>query len=578
MASSRSDTDRDRRTFLKLAGSAAGSVALAGCIGGGGGGDGGDGGDSGDGGDGGGTTTTDDGGTTNGGGSSAPVLYQPSISQPMNQLDPAFVTSGAQDMHKNIYDELITEDADTHGPAAHLATEWESVGDNTWQFTIRDDVTFHDGTQLTAEDLRWSLERYIKLGRGFSSFWKGVVDPDSGVRAPDDTTLEIQTNEPYGPFIATLVQLRAVNKELVQQEASDDLGHDWLAKNEAGSGPYELAQWNQGSEFVIERDSDYWGGWDDPSPVGASGQPFETVRKTKVPEQSTIANLFGEREAVVTDNSLSPETYEQIEGMSGTEIHRSQQLSLHYSPIHCQKKPTDDKFVRKAITHAFDYQTAIEEIEGGTYPDDQARGPVPNNLEGHNDDIEPYEYDLDKAKDAIDQSSYTIDEINEIGITQHKTDPGGIRHREHLMLQSSLNEIGIKTEVVQTPWAEYSSIVADKETAPQIGLHNHSIKTLSPDSHTYLMHHPDAMGTYISMSWYNDPELTEVLEEARQTLDRDARHELYKEAQQMIVDAYPAIYISNPPWRLATHEPIDGVNYYGMLRWELNYHNMRWNP
>lgn len=573
MSADKLDKSRSRRNFLKLSGTTLGTVAIAGCSGDENGSDG----DSQD------TDNnqdTDDSSGNSGG--DVPVLTYASISELISELDPAYVVDLSQGQHVNIYDPLVHEDSETHAPKAHLAEEWEADG-TTWTFTIRDDVQFHDGTQVTAEDIRWSLERYIKLDRAFSSFWKGSIDPDEDISAPDDTTFVIETENVYGPLLSTLVQLRAVNKELVMEEAEnpeEDFGNSWLSQNEAGSGPYQLTQYTPGEtvSYEFERFEDYFLGWDEESPTGATGEPFEKTRGINVPEQNTISNLFGEREALHTDYSLSPDTYDQIESQDGTKTIEDTQLMLHYAPMNTQREPMDDRWVRLAVARAFDYETAITEIEGGSYPENEAIGAVPKNLFGHNKDLDPVEHDLDAAKAAIDESSYTIDEINEIGITQHNTDPSGVRPQEHLMLQSALNDLGIETEITQTPWADYSSLFSSPETAPQIGLHNMAIKNLSPQSHCELMHHPDAMGNYQSGAWYMDDELTTLLNDARETVDREQRVELYKEAQQIIYDAHSSIYISNPPWRMATHEGVDGFTYYGLPGWEMNYHDARWNP
>jgi peptide/nickel transport system substrate-binding protein len=566
----RETTVQPRRKFLTLAGGA-GTIAIAGCLGDGGdgGGDGGDGG-GGDGGDGGGGDSGDGGDGDGGGGGDTKQIQW--VDASTNQVictewDPAYVVDFSQGIHANMYDPLVFEDRETHQPAPHIAEDWEPENDTTWVFSIRDDVTFHSGNELTAHDVKYSFDRMMALERGFSSFWRGWVDPENGVEVRDDYTVAITTTQPYGPFVGSLCQLRIVDQELLQEHESDgDWGHEWLEEpNQAGSGPYQLAEFSAGELARLERYGDYWRGWE--------GNYYDEALLTAIEEESTVALRVPEGPYATTGYSLSTETYEQIADAETGKMVTDVQLNIMYHPINCQRPPFDDVKVREAVVYSYDYDSCIDNIlKGGQ----QARGPVPRGMFGHNEDLELPEKDLERARAAIDDSGYTLDEINDIGVlVQCWTDTGTMGRSSQLLI-SGMQELGIEAEFQLTPWAQYSEKAANVDQTPQVGGHFNAIKSLSPDSHTYLMHHPDASGTYLSQSWFYDDELTALLEEARGTVDFDERMERYKAAQKIISDNYVAVFAANPPWRLGQTVGVEGTNYYGMLNWEQYYWDWSW--
>jgi peptide/nickel transport system substrate-binding protein len=467
----------------------------------------------------------------------------------------------------NLYDPLVFEDPETSEPAPHIAESWEAEDDTTWVFSIRDDITFHSGNALDASDVEYSFKRAVDFGQGFSSFWDGWVDPQDGVEVRDDHTIEFTTTEPYGPFIGTLPQLRIVDSELLKEHESDgDWGNAWLEEpNVAGSGAYKLEEFQSGEQIRLKRFEDYWRGWE--------GNYFDEALLTTIEENSTIALKIPEGPYATTGYGLARETYENIDEHENGKIVEDVQLNLVYNPINCQKPPFDDIKVREAVVYSFDYESCVNDIlNGGT----QAQGPVPRGMFGHNDDLEMPEKDLERAEQAIKDSSYTLEEINDIGVLIECWTDSGQMGRSTLLLQSGLKELGIEAEFQLTPWAQYSEKASSKEETPQIGGHFNAVKSLSPDSHTYLMAHPSASGTYLSQSWFFDDELTEILDEARATVDFDERMELYKEAQRIMNQNYIAVFAANPPWTVGQTKGVGGTNYYGGVNWEQYYWDFNW--
>jgi len=545
----------DRRKFLKLVG--AGSAGLvAGCTG------------NEDTGDQDGTQTgSEDTDTSQNGDADGGEGYDFHFiaGQVFGTLDPAKQVDYTQGMAaQNLYDEFVTVDTDSYEPTAHIADSWEVEDDGaTWVFTIRDDVTFTDGSSMTAEDVVYSMERMLNMEAGYSSFWLDYLD-SSNVSARDEQTVVFEFDQPYGPALATLVQFYIVNSEVVQENAQGgDYGNDYLQNNSAGSGAYILENWEEGTSIETTAYEDYWKGWEENS--------FDTFRSTVITEQSTIINTMGEGGGDMTDQYMGTEAYRQMADMGNVRVPEVPQLQLFHLPLNTQKAPTDDVNVRKAIAYAFDYQSAVNDIIGGGAV---AAGPVPREMAGHSDNIEPMSQDLDRAQELLDQSDYTVEEINEIGLEHVVVAGTELQRQIGLLNQSELSKLGIEVEINPQQWATITDRATDPEETAHITNIFHTAKMPSPDSHTYLMYHPSSFGSYISQSWYTTDEVTQVLEEARRTTDLQTRLERYQEAQELVVERMPSVYIANPPYRIGINKNVGGWGYQGVMAFDWDIHSM----
>ena len=559
-----SSYDKERRNFLKLLGAGAASIAVAGCSGTD---ESGQGGTSGDG-------STDDSSSGSGSdddtgdssGSSGQNDFHFIAGQVFGTLDPAAQVDYTQGLAaQNLYDEFITVDPESLQPIAHIAESWDTEdGGQTWVFTLRDDVTFTDGKSLTAEDVVYSMRRMLNLEAGYSSFWLNYLNPED-VSARDEQTVEFGFNQTYGPALATFVQFYIVNSTVVKENEEDgDYGQEYLQQNSAGSGAYVLENWDQGNSIEASAYEDYWKGWEDNS--------FDTFRSTVITEQSTIINTMRQGNGDMTDQYMGTQAYEEMANMNNVRVPEVPQLQLFHLPLNCQRAPTDDLNVRKAIAYAFDYESAVENIIGGGAV---AAGPVPREMAGHNSDLEPMSQDLDRAKEFLDRSDYTVDEINEIGLEHVVVAGTELQRQIGLLNQAGLNELGIELEINPQQWATLTDRATSADETAHVTNIFHTAKMPSPDSHTYLMYHPSSFGSYISQSWYTTDEITSVLEDARSTTDLQERLSKYAEAQALIVEGMPSVYVANPPYRIGINENVEGWSYQGVMSFDWDVHSMQ---
>ncbi|MWV39780.1 ABC transporter substrate-binding protein [Natrialba sp. INN-245] len=537
-----SDSDRLRRGFMSLVGGSM-ATALAGC-----------------------TSDESPNGENDENGEREVVWVQNEVAR---TADPHKVTDlQTQVVTINRYDALLylTEDGTV---TDHLATDWESEEEGrVWTFTLRDDVEFHSGNELTADDVAYSMERALAIAEGDSDQWRDVLDPE-GIDVVDDYTIRFELDQPFGPFLQTLIRLTIVDSDLVRENETDgdhgeygDFGQEFLDEETAGSGPYTLAESGE-DEIIFERFDGYWRGWEE--------NQFDRARMVRVPEESTVRLMMERGEADITTATLTPEAFEEMGEYDNVEIVTADRLDLFYIPFNTEKPPLDDRNVREAFAYSIDYATINDLIR----PEDPiASGPVPQAMPGHNGDLDPYEQDLDRAQEALDRSDYTVEEINDIGIEHVFIASVPYMENIGLVFSEGLNELGIDVELNGQEWPTITERAVDPETAP----HTQQLYVFaaypSPDVYTSGMFHPSAFGTLNGVSHYTTDEIESVLDEARTTSNTEERRELYNVAQELIWEGYPAAFVANPDLQIAKNTSLGGYQHKGVTGYDYYWWDM----
>ncbi|WP_066248352.1 ABC transporter substrate-binding protein [Neobacillus drentensis] len=467
----------------------------------------------------------------------------------------------------NTYDPLVYPKVEEGSmePGPHIAESWKVSDDGkVYTFKIKEGVTFQSGNKLTAKDIVFSVQRMMAIKQGFSWLWSGVLNPDN-VKALDDYTVEFTLDNAYAPFVSTLTQLFIVDSAtiLANKEAGDfgdngDYGQKYLESHVAGSGPYLLTKWDRGSQLTFAKYDKYWKGW--------SEGKIEDWQMKIITEQATVKTMLNSGDADMVHQWLTVDTYKEFSKADGIVVDEQPSVQLQHIPINTQKAPTDDINVRKAILTAFDYSVATKQILGGAT---QAQGPVPNLVPGHNDKVTVYKKDIKKAKEYLAKSKYAGQDL-EVEFMYLSDTPS--QRQLAQLIQSNLKEIGIKVKLIGGPWTQVTEATAKVETTPHMVVISDTLKYPHVDSHTYGIYHPSAHGSYRSSSWYDDPATTEVLEKARKSVDVDEQMTYYKEAQKLIVDNAPSIYIANPNHRIAFRDYVKGYKYVGILGYDLGFY------
>lgn len=467
----------------------------------------------------------------------------------------------------NQYDPLLFIDPETQEPSPHLATDWSASDDGlTWDFQLRDDVTFHNGDTLTAEDVAFSMDRLMGIGQGYSFLFSGVIG-EGDTEAVDETTVRFNLNRPFSVMPAALTRLFIVNRSVVEPEASGgDYGSGYLQTNEAGSGPYQLGNWDQANaQFMLEAYDDYWGGWPD--------NRLDRVQWRLVNEVSTIKTMFGRGDADAVHLFFPDATKREIaDEFDNVRMEQEVENSTnaYYIFQHTQKEPLDDIHVRRAIAYAYDYETAINEILGGA----QMAGPVPPTLQGHNDNLSPIAQDLDRAEEELSQAEYSLEEINSITM-EDSYDPSLPTNRQAaLLLRQNLGELGIESvELVQEQFPALAERVQNKESSPHF-YHLFSPATV-PSAFSFLngLFLPSTFGTTNGGHWFSTEELQTLMQNAVETADPDEKLQLWREAQTIIQENHPALFVAQMPVLMPLNESVEGWTYRGSMGYDIYFND-----
>lgn len=443
----------------------------------------------------------------------------------------------------NIYDTLVFPQNDgTLKPM--LAEKWDVSSDNlTYTFYLRKGVKFHNGDELTADDVVFSTKRLLTIGEGFAYLFTDVV---KDVTAADTYTVKFTLNKPFAPFVETLVRLYILNKDQVTQNIKQngqygdmgDYGREWLITHDAGSGPYTVKELQQQAYLYAVRFDDYWGGWDKDAP-----DAFKLIDST---EEATVRTLINNRELEITDQWQTTENINAMSKIPGVSIATIFSGTILNVMLNTKKAPTDDVNFRKALAYAFDYDSIVKLFPGSV----KAKGPVPHDVPGNAADLMQYTYDIEKAKEYLQKSKYA-DKLDQYPVEVLTNSDVPDLEKIALSMQANAEKIGIKVNIVKAPWISIVDMMSKVDSTP-----NACIIFVAPHyneagSILESRYHSKSTGTWEQGEWLQSKEIDNMIEDALSTVDRNERFEKYKKIQEVLVDLCPTIWVLDQAERRA---------------------------
>lgn len=278
----------------------------------------------------------------------------------------------------HIFDTVVKHEGDGYVPS--LASEWTTTDDLTWTFTIRDDVTFSDGTPLTAADVKASIERVVALEGPLAPLWATLAT----VEAPDPTTLVVTTSEPFGGMLT--------NMSLLYVTPAAQTANDGFFLAPIGSGPFTVAAFEPGESLTLAARPDHWGG----------APTIGSLVFKQIPEVSSRVTALTTGEIDFTWG-LPPDQVPQLEGQDGITVTTAPSLAHYFQWFNSSRKPFDDPKVRQAMWHAIDAQTIVDALFPGMGT--LAQAPIQPPVFGFAANT-PYSYDPELAKQLLAEAGY----------------------------------------------------------------------------------------------------------------------------------------------------------------------------
>lgn len=436
----------------------------------------------------------------------------------------------------NLYDTLVYPT--TVGDVVpHAAESWDVSADGlTWTFHLKQGIKFHDGSELTAEDVAFSMDRLTTIGEGYAYLFMGRVESTEVV---DDYTVRFHMAKPFGPFLITLTRLYILNKECVMDNIKTpgpygefgDYGKEYLLTHDCGSGPYKLKEMRLEEYEVMERFDDYWGEFKPNAP--------DEVKFIGTTEPVTIRTMMSRRELEITDQWQTLEGWEALDAIEGVDIAGFYPGTVFFYMMHTRKPPTDDVHFRRAMSWAFDYETVYKDLFPGSR---QSRGPVATGFPGHDPSTFQYHRDLDKAMEELKQSKY-YDQLDQYPVEVHWCAEVPDEEKVALLFMSNMADIGIQVNIVKTPWMSMIEEVADIDASPNI--ETIFVAPHYPEAGSMLesRYHSNSAATWEQNEWLLNPAVDWLIDDAIATLDREKRFEKYGLIQRMAADLAWSIFV-----------------------------------
>ncbi|HJE18793.1 MAG TPA: glutathione ABC transporter substrate-binding protein [Aliicoccus persicus] len=459
----------------------------------------------------------------------------------------------SSNVRANIYDTLTILDENME-VQPHLAVEWEETDENTYSFTLRDDVVFHDGTEFNAEVVRANLLRVTD--ENFASQRAFLYEMITDIEVVDDYTVEITTEYPFAPLLSHLahdaggmLSLDVITEDYNQALEGTDYDYEsyvealvageefdedvvaaigenigeYAAQNPIGTGPFVLESRSPGDNTVLVRNDDYF---DEPALLDSV--TFKVVSETA----SRIAELEGGYSHVI--GAVDPISRDRVENHDETYLDETESMSLSYVGFNVEAEYLDDPLVRQAISYAIDREAIIAGIYDGVGI--EAIGPLAPAVFGYDENVEGITYDMDRAKELMAEAGY--EDGFEISLW---TNDNPQRVDTAVFMQESLAELNIDVSIEQVEWGAYLERTADGEH--DMFILGWSVVTGDADYGMYPLFHSEQVGAPGNRSFIQNDELDELLEAGRQAIDPEERLEHYSAAQDLLVDLAPMVYI-----------------------------------
>jgi peptide/nickel transport system substrate-binding protein len=445
-------------------------------------------------------------------------------------LDPITVTDGESfKVTKNIFETLVEFGPQDTEVNPGLAEDWEISDDGlTYTFFLRQGVKFHDGTDFNADAVVYNFERwmngtkdkfyyYASMFGGFKGDEGHVIEE---VKAVDEYTVEFKLKRPQAPFLKNL----AMSPFGIASPAALEEYGEKFTENPVGTGPFKFVEWKRNDKIVLEKNENYW----------KEGYPkLDGIIFKSIPENSARLNALMTGEIDLADG-INPTDVPQIESNPNLQLFKRPSMNVGYLGFTATRKPFDNPLVRQALNHAIDRQAIIDAFYAGMA--EPAKNPMPPVIPGYNDEIEPYEYDLEKAKKLLEEAGYPDGFEMELWAmpVPRPYMPDGQKVAE--VIQASFEKIGVKAKIVSFEWATYLEKARNGEA--DAFLLGWTGDNGDADNFLYVLLDKDNIGSN-NYTYYSNDELHDILIQAQTEIDEEKRNELYKKAQEIIREDAP---------------------------------------
>ncbi|MEZ4520744.1 MAG: ABC transporter substrate-binding protein [Thermomicrobiales bacterium] len=440
----------------------------------------------------------------------------------------------------SMYQSLVRSDRTATGIEPAIAESWDISDDGlVYTFHLRPGVKFADGSELSTEDVIWSLER---ARDSEESPWSFTLANAADITAPDDSTIEITLSAGDAAFLAAVSMF---NSSIISKAYVEENGEDILKDHSMGTGPFYLKEWAVSEYTLLARNEYYW----------EEGLPhLDEVKVITVPDSnSAILQLQGgEVDGVIGQISIPYNRVAELQSDPDINVILATASYNYFARVNTAfpepNPPFDDLKVRQAMAYAIDYDQLIETVQFGIA--ERSTTIIPNGALYHNPNIPPHEFDLDKAKELMAESEHPDGGDAEVLISAGNPQQEALA----IALQAMWKEIGIN--LIISPLD--NAVIRDRTNAGDydVRLGGWTNDMIDPDQILGYFTLPDASD--YAKTGYSNPRVEELVRAAKTELDPEKRQEMYYEVQEIYREEGPLFYLFSIPYIDALQNYVKG--------------------
>lgn len=410
-----------------------------------------------------------------------------------------------------------------------LATEWKVADDNvTWTFTIRQNVKFHDGTPMTVEDVKYSLERILDQAIASPRRGQFAATIDSvAVEGTDKVIVKLKA--PNAGFLASLGNAYVVPKAIAST------GKDALTAKPIGTGPFKFVERKADEHFTMAVNPDYWGG----------KANIDEIILRPIPDANT-RTVELETGGVDLIPTLAAADVERVTKNEKLRVESSVGSNYRFIFFNLEKPPFDNKNLRLAVAHAINKDQIIKTIYPGVA--ERAEGPIPPVSFAYDKAFKGIPYDVEKAKKLVQESGVANPTI------EYLISTGDQNTREAQLIQAMLTQIGFKVNIRTV---EFGTFLEEAKKGnfnmARVGW------TVAPEPNE-LLYSRYHTGTPEGFNWsrFSNSAVDKLLEDGIKEQDPAKRAKIYQDAQRLIVDEAPEFHIFHEARLYGVNKRVEG--------------------
>ncbi len=448
-------------------------------------------------------------------------------------------------MFMNIYDQLIKVANNGLDLTPDLAEKWDSSTDGTeFTFHIRQGVKFSDGTDMTVDDIVWSITR---AKDDPSQLWTFTLEQVDTITAPDASTVVIKLKQPWAPFLADICMF---NASIISKAFATKVTEAKLVDQCMGTGPFALKEWQKSVSMTLEKNQYYW----------EQGLPkLDTIVVPIVTDSnSRILQLKGGQvDGIIGQDDIPLSAVSDLKSNSDLVVTNFTSTYNNFVVLNVRNAPLSDVKVRQALNYATDNDSIIKSILFGNAAFSNSF--MPNGALYWNPDQKGYPFDIDMAKQLMSQSTVPDGFTLEFQLLSGNA----LALQIATAMKDTFSQIKVNLDIQQLEQGVLKDNYRNNKFQAQLSGWTNDI--IDPDELVSYAILPQSTQNYHT-GWTNQQAI-DLANKGRTTLDPTQRKQIYYDIQKIHQDDAPFIYLYVLPYIDALNKKVQGYFHHPMGQW-----------